>query len=229
MLLIASYPRSGNTLVRHVIESCYGVKTYTSYREGAIDNRIGADRFIGDAPQPVEFAKTHELWAADEDIPAIYIVRDGRGAIVSYARYLAHDVCPKSADSESMYLDYLTQLVTATEPPWCWGAHVMAWANRSGPTVYVRYEDLLIDPVNIVCDALAPFIDREPDRTKTPPPFAQLHAENPAFYRAADVTEWRRELPVYLEVEFWSRNETAMREFGYTETGALAPMTGGCL
>jgi len=93
---LASYPRSGNTFFRVLMKHLYGIKTYSIYND-SLFSEIGASEMIGheDLPASIEelsrssrlyLIKTHGL--PTDDSPVIYLVRDGRDSIVSYARYI---------------------------------------------------------------------------------------------------------------------------------------------
>lgn len=98
---LASYPRSGNTFTRIVLHRLYGAPTYSVYNDNdPVAQRIGPD-LVGYRPKPAEravmgesaevfFMKTHKR-RKDDGYPAIYLVRDGRDAVVSKAHLLASD------------------------------------------------------------------------------------------------------------------------------------------
>src|SRR4029453_245635 len=89
---LASFPRSGNIFARLVLKEVYGIASDTVY-----PNEAGGKlaRFLaetaGDQPSDRPwFTKTHEIAAADESSPGVYLVRDGRDAYVSYAHFARH-------------------------------------------------------------------------------------------------------------------------------------------
>jgi hypothetical protein len=89
---LASFPRSENTFTRFVFRQVYGIASDTVY-----SNEAGGTfaRFLAETAgeQPSDrpwFTKTHEIAAADESSPAVYLVRDGRDAYVSYAHFARH-------------------------------------------------------------------------------------------------------------------------------------------
>src|SRR5262245_5929563 len=94
---LASYPRSGNSFFRIVLKHLYAIPTYEAYNLD-LANPIfaGLAEIVGHKPNPATLeemaqsgqhyiVKTHEL--PRDDYPAIYLVRDGRDAIVSHANY----------------------------------------------------------------------------------------------------------------------------------------------
>src|SRR5262245_9850273 len=96
---LASYPRSGNTFLRIVLHRVYGPPTYSIYDgDDPVAQRVGPE-LVGYRPKPLRrselvasdelfFVKTHKRRKAD-DSPAIYLVRDGRDAVVSHAHLRA--------------------------------------------------------------------------------------------------------------------------------------------
>ena len=93
VIYLASFPRSGNTLFRTVLYSVYGINTYTIF-DGHKLKRV-AD-VIGYKPLPkncktsheIFFTKTHKFPEHNDNTRAIYIIRDGRDALVSLAKYM---------------------------------------------------------------------------------------------------------------------------------------------
>lgn len=95
---IASYPRSGNTFMRILLHRLYGATSSTIYDVDGVAPRLGADlvgykkhsmpyRSMRES-DTVHFVKTHrpcDELVSNED-RAICLVRDGRDAVVSWAR-----------------------------------------------------------------------------------------------------------------------------------------------
>ena len=117
---LASYPRSGNTFLRVVLHNVYGVSTYSVYEDNdPVAQRVGP-ALVGYRPKPAErtrmidgadvyFVKTHKRRKAD-GFPAIYLVRDGRDAIVSSARLRAWDQAP--GDKQALFMTLLREEIT---------------------------------------------------------------------------------------------------------------------
>src|SRR5436305_11585019 len=97
---LASYPRSGNSLLRSMLWHVWGIGSYSFYGDAgditdlSIGRKIGhlslgrpfmqAYRRISES-QRMYFVKTHEI--PIDSAKAIYIVRDGRAASRSYCLY----------------------------------------------------------------------------------------------------------------------------------------------
>jgi hypothetical protein len=143
---LASYPRSGNTLLRQILKHCFGLLSQSLYQDEDFANpgvrdAVGHEDVGHNARQFVALArragrslyvKTHELPPADHH-PAIYVVRDGRSAVVSHTHYL-RDVLGR---------DISLADVIAGKAGLSWSHHVRAWAMPArANTLVVRYEDL---------------------------------------------------------------------------------------
>jgi Sulfotransferase domain len=220
---IASFPRSGNNLFREALYRIFGVKSGSVFPEP-----LGADPFLDDVslhlPEdsidslreleaPV-FVKTHRLSEADDPSPAVYLVRDGRDAYVSYAHFVR-------ARGERAFtsLDYegaLATLIGREDHAYgSWSASVRAWTRRTGPTVIVRFEELVENPHTAVRDA-AKFLGIPlGERVGGMPSFRELHAQNPIVFRRGEVGSWRSELPPELEERFWRLHGAQMLALGY--------------
>ena len=217
---LASYPRSGNTFFRILLKELSGIETY-SIHDDPLAQEIGLADAAGYRPMSsmprtvaVSFIKTHRLPADSE--PAIYLVRDGRDALVSHARYRvafrSKKGRPRSFDSE------LRELIEGHGPFGGWGDHVFAWTRDrpGGRTALVRFEELIAMPVEVFEKALAetdtglPILD-----AGTVPTFDELHRRWPDFFRKGEVGTWRDEMSEELQESFWELNGDAMTYLGY--------------
>jgi glycosyltransferase involved in cell wall biosynthesis len=137
---IASFPRSGNTFFRNILYYVYGIESSTWHRETGYpvdENYAGFD-----------FVKTHllpsELEPNDDSIPAIYLVRDGRDALVSIAHHKSDIVEPGSE-----YKNNLKEAILAAEGSYFggWSNNVNQWAKRAD--IIIKYEDLISNPKKV--------------------------------------------------------------------------------
>jgi hypothetical protein len=221
---VASFPRSGNTFLRILLNRIYGVRTSTIYDFDGVADRVGAD-LVGAADRPASvaalrssddthFVKTHrrrDVSVLDDD-RAIWLVRDGRDAVVSWARM----------DSESDPARYEAELrakILNRSGTDTWGANVLSWLEPPSPTrVVLRYEDLIAAPeaaVRSVVTALVPALGPRP--APEIPTLATLKETDTAFFRRGQVGSHRDEFPADLETLFWSvpDNRAAMTLLGY--------------
>lgn len=131
MTWLASYPRSGNTLLRLVLNHCFGLASQSLYQDQefadpAVRDVVGHEDVGGNARLFVTaarragrslYVKTHELPPSDQH-PAIYVIRDGRSAVVSHAHYL-RDILGRDIS--------LTDVIEG-KAGLSWSRHVRAWA-----------------------------------------------------------------------------------------------------
>ena len=138
---IASYPRSGNTYLRTILNHCFGLKSGSIYAQdlggnkqleqyvGHIEhNSRGGIEFTG---QNIPLVKTHELNSnADR---AIYILRDARPTALSLFKFYKASIP-------------LEQIILGNHDWGKWCDHVTSWSPRTREkTLFLKYEDLLSD------------------------------------------------------------------------------------
>jgi len=139
---LVSFPRSGNTFLRHLVASLV-LDRAPAPREIAtlvpdVHRTTTSARPPGGGPL---VAKSH---APVRSIPAnvVYLVRDGRAALLSYYVYLQQRGRPTPAEVDAM-------LEWPDVWPCPWPQHVSGWlsylATRDRSLV-LRYEDLVAEP-----------------------------------------------------------------------------------
>jgi glycosyltransferase involved in cell wall biosynthesis len=225
ILWIASYPRSGNSFLRVVLKAAFGIPSDSVYsdkldigwgslrdvREGLSPGRSLADMADG---ADLCALKTHDL-PGDDGYPALYVVRDGRDALVSYAHYALEIVEKNAAPPQAAFLSLLRTLVSTDVHFGGWARHVDAWGSRKATHV-IRFEDLIRDPIAIVGRALASLGLHPQSTVSRVPSFAELREKAPEFFRNGLVGGYREEMPESLEELFCSRSAGAMRRHGYS-------------
>ncbi len=224
LIWLASYPRSGNTFMRLLLSKAFDVPTWSYYdfdakTDRAFERAAGRDQpeFESSAavceaaeahPGPC-FVKTHELPDPDDTRPAVYLVRDGRAAVVSYWHY-RQDL---AGESPSL-ADVIEGRVWGSD----WSTHVQAWMLSQRPnTLVLRYESLVADPHAALAHiaAFAGLPPPAPTRLK----FDALHEVEPKFFRVgsndANLAELRGD-----DLALFSRcHGDAMRAAGYWTAG----------
>jgi hypothetical protein len=188
---LASYPRSGNTLLRTILKRCFGQASQSIYDDADLSDpelsalvgheTVGTDAqaFITRAAGRNLYVKTHEMPPADKH-PSIYVVRDGRSAVVSHAHYVR----------EILGRDITLTEVIEGNAGHSWSQHVRAWTPRPH-TLLVRYEDLASGNAATLKN-IADFIGK-PQLQAFDISFEALHAISPAFSAAARIrpTSWK--------------------------------------
>jgi hypothetical protein len=133
LVWVASFPRSGNTFLRILLHRWYGVHTSTVYDVDGVAQRLGTDP-VGFTERTASYAdlraapeaylvKTHRQRDADvhPDGQAICLVRDGRDALVSWARQA-------SEQDPATFETHLTAMITRTGAVGTggWGSNVLS-------------------------------------------------------------------------------------------------------
>jgi glycosyltransferase involved in cell wall biosynthesis len=223
MIWLASFPRSGNTFFRNVLHEVYGIKSSTFHRDPARDpDRNFANRAV---------VKTHELpiHLPDElrELPAVYLVRDGRDALNSIAHHRRDIVVPGS----DWYNNLLEAALAHQEGFFGgWSENVRQWTARAA--VVIRFEDLIADPIREVEKLRAIIELPEPDREKLPT-FKDLKFGRPAYgggrgdkfsaervakhFRAGKVGGWKNELPEEMQWLLNLVHGPTLARFGYPD------------
>jgi sulfotransferase family protein len=220
---IASYPRSGNTFFRTVLWESFGrVRSGDIYPLGEAPSRLtglsyrvgpeSLDRLRGGS-DPV-FVRTHRLADIDDDSPAVYLVRDGRDAVASYARFSVRSSAP-GFEGRS-FEDAAEALIWRRDDEiGGWSDNVRSWTRREAPTAIVQFEELIKDPIATIRAAVATVGVALPAPSEQPSSFARLHGENPLIYPRGQVGAWRSELPDRLQRMFWRLHGAEMLLMGY--------------
>lgn len=222
---LASYPRAGNTFLRIILNSLFHVKTASVYSgplEGIMpeyNQLVGYVRPEGSlqslqASEATYFIKTHELPSTSDNSTAIYIVRDGRDTLVSYAHF-ALTFEPEHYSNRT-FQETLRMLIESKQHFGGWSKHVESWKKRDGSTVIIRYEDLINDPVGLVIKACKRVKLALPPLSGTLPDFESLKATIPSFFRKGKSGNWKLEMSAELEELFWSIHGTTMLQMGYS-------------
>lgn len=229
---IASFPRSGNTFFRNILYYVYGIESSTFHKETTypVDGSYDSYRFV----------KTHllpeELIPQDPAIPAIYLVRDGRDAVVSIAHHRKDLIQPGSE-----FFPNLQEAIVAAEGSFFggWSRNASAWLQRA--QLVIRYEDLIKDPPGTFnrvqklihlprakWENLPTFEEMKSGKVKygsgkakyggntrmAEPKFKETEfAEK--FFRKGKTGGWREEMPAHFQDLFWNYHGDMMERLGY--------------
>ena len=220
VIWLASFPRSGNTFFRIVLDQVYGIPSGhlrpPEMREEGWEKDL--DYLV---------VKTHlrpkDLSPSDTDIPAVYIVRDGRDAIVSISHHRSDIVVPGSD-----YLQNMEEAIRAQQGSFFggWSRNVEDWLKRS--TIVIRFEELIHNPIESV-QKLNSLLDLPEPKAERLPTFDDLKTKPMRYGRQSDA-DWRKkffrrgkvgagkdEMPELMQQLFWDLHGETMEKLGYTE------------
>jgi hypothetical protein len=217
-LWIASYPRSGNTFLRIVLQNIFNLPSYSIYNvEGKNYADPSADaledapllpkdwrRLVSEGPEAKTVpVKTHG--PEEPKGPAIFLIRDGRAAIDSYFHY--HKKFAFEQPS-------LTEVIAGACQFGSWSEHFLAWRPKTRPnTLFLRYEDLIKRPEEII-GSLAALLKREPGKGRLPS-FEELKTRSPAFFRRGDNKDFLSQWTPSQMALFNRLHGAVMEELGY--------------
>ena len=156
-VLLASFPRSGNTYLRNILFEVYGIYSWNNLRKyynnlehlerikAKIESGGGNEKKLAKLEELKTFSsfpilKTHEM--PDEilpycapDVKIIYLIRDGRDANVSEAHHRSDLISPGSD-----FLENLRHSVDATH-----GSHFGGWSNNVEAWLKIAHEVMFFE------------------------------------------------------------------------------------
>ena len=217
---LASYPRSGNTLARLLLDHHFDVNARSS-RQGAL-TAIGEPtkeiQRIMEVRSGAEMVclKTHHVKVPERQRKALVLVRDGRDAMVSFTHYLQRfhaNILPFEALLRRVVMERPS--IKPQFPPW--RDFYQYWLKEHpGEVVLVRFEDLVLNQFQVMRNALhVLYPDVEVVREEPIPTFDELHHAKPGFFRRGKVGSWRDEMPPDIEEMFWALNGEMMTGLAY--------------
>ena len=204
---LASYPRSGNTLVRTILFQCFNLQTGSVYSND-LGGNVGLENFVGHIEQnedrSIDFPdgslpiiKTHTYHKGNN--PTIYVVRDGRAAAVSLWEFTN----PKVS---------MTNIIEGRHKFGMWCDHIESWDPLSRPnTLLLKYEDILNNLDSILLQ-LSNFLDR--DIINNQLPSRDTIAGNDGKW-VRKKTDWRAVLSEADLTRFNEINQQSLEQFGY--------------
>lgn len=207
IIWIASYPRSGNTLMRTVLWQCFGLRSASIYPadlggNNDLKNYVGHIEFGPGMPirfpeNVLPLVKTHE-YPVDSN-PAIYVVRDGRAASVSLWRFYGRQ-------------SSLEAIIEGRHHFGTWANHVTSWKPWERPnTLLVKYEDITSNLPRVLKN-ISTFLgrailsDRLPDRNT-------MASSDGKWVRTK--SDWRTEFSGALLDRFRAINAETLRQLNY--------------
>ena len=208
-ILLASYPRSGNTHLRTILWKCFGQRSASVYPRdfgdrieiaeaaGHVEPQLDGRSYL--PPGNLPLLKTHEPASGEE--PAIYVVRDPRPTIASLHHFYAR----------SMPLE---MVIRGEHRFGTWAAHARSWHPWDRPrTLLLRHEQMVADHTTTV-STLSEFLDR-PIIDPEPPSRDRIAGRDGRWVRPP--SDWRDTVTPELESLIIEVNGDAMRELGYLD------------
>lgn len=218
---LASYPRSGNTLLRMLLSRHFGLRSWSVHGDGD-GSDIGPElaALVGFEPHgplgeealatmaasaETFLVKTHNLPPPGRDWPAICVVRDGRSALASYWHY-------RNRPGDVGHT--MTEVVAGAVQFGSWSAHAAAWLDASlSRRLVLRYEDLAA-PSAATLAAIGDFLGHTP-AAAPPVEFAALNAMAPGHFRGGSDARNVSELQACCPALFDALHGAMQARLGY--------------
>lgn len=151
-VFLASYPKSGNTWVRHLLTNVITGKS-TEWRGelSKISVMVGRHQNLLEVlPSSGRLIKTHEPFRKDYQ-RAIFILRDGRDVAVSEYHY-QKQYSPAFVEYNDDFNIFFDRFLEGTVNGYgAWHKHTLSWlnssTNQSGNLLLVKFEELKQDPL----------------------------------------------------------------------------------
>ncbi|MEM7178437.1 MAG: sulfotransferase domain-containing protein [Pseudomonadota bacterium] len=192
---------------------------------------------------PVNFVKTHNAhtrlgpgWWIPAALThsAIYILRDPRDMVLSYADHWGIPVERAAAQIADKRNQIQANAKSVTQFLGSWSTHVEGWAKaREFRTIVVRYEDMLTQPdkefarilthigAPVEAKGLAQAVERSSfstlARDEASNGFSERGPQQETFFRSGTSGGWRSTLPPDLAAQIWQDHRSVMRRYKYTE------------
>ena len=210
IIWIASYPRSGNTLLRKILKESFEIDSLDEASDLMGTSREFEIEKMRKSPKTF-FVKTHSCRYAEDK--AIYIMRDGRRAVYSYYKWFeAH--FPNEERS-------IMELLFGVDNYHSWSEHLAYWNKGKKENHLTLHFNKLIISDNVMLDEIGEFIKK----TRICDFQNKKQAIISPFGFREGKTEWNGESE-WGEMEdkfFWLLHGKMMQEMGFAPKPALDP------
>jgi hypothetical protein len=242
LVWLASYPRSGNTLLRIILNHNFGLKSYSIYND---PNDIGkipeVAEVVGHINMDWSFLEKHTSEITSEDYKKFDHLRYStqtdkpllikthspwhQGFAPDRAIYIYRD--GRSAlRSHASYTASFTKIKKNAEEllesllccgnilPSTWNNHILTWNNHpKNKLLLLKFEEVIAD-FQTTFDRISDFLDIN-IVSRDVVTFQQLNKINSDFFRKGKKKSWHDMFNPKRNALFWSLNFEAMNKFGY--------------
>lgn len=218
---LASYPRSGNTLTRQIFRQVFGQITHSQYNDRMdiaavkkLAEAVGHVSYSGEWKDFYRMAReSKRLYLVKTHHPpmdegrAIYIVRDGRAAAVSWWHVLK-DLRGRTDVS-------LDDVIEGRKVAYgTWSGHLESWQPLTRPdTLLLKFEDLARDPTEAI-DRIAAFVPLQKQKGFVNE-LDHLRGLLPGFFMKGSTEDNVRELTPAQLARFDELHGAWLRRLGY--------------
>jgi len=208
IIWLASWPRSGNTLLRTVLWHCFKLKSASVYPKdfdgsARLEKQIGHIEYNPDKKfnfplNNPQIFKTHEH--PPDNNPAIFVVRDGRAACVSLWNFYKKE-------------NALEAIISGRHRFGSWADHIAAWnPGERDNSLIIKYETILSNLPGVL-ENLSQFLEQDIISNKIPGRDDMASIEGRWVRKK---TDWQEEMGD-AELDLFERvNGKMMKKMGYT-------------
>jgi hypothetical protein len=258
-ILLASFPRSGNTFLRNILMDVFSVYSWNNievYKKAQKNFRkyeqlkklhalpAGKERKLEELRYKLSFPiiKTHEIPSrilpfCETKPKIIYLVRDGRDALVSMAHHRKDIIQPGT--------DFVKNLKESIRAPMGtyfggWGKNVSSWTEIA--QLVIHFESLVNNPEKEI-PRIREFLGLSEPVIENIPTFdsqrsggshfggkkrkklskAEQDEFNAMFFRSGKTGSWKEDMPDELHKKFWKKYGDVMLKTGYQKDGTFKP------
>tara|TARA_B110001469_G_scaffold26403_1_gene27175 strand:- start:1114 stop:1758 length:645 start_codon:yes stop_codon:yes gene_type:complete len=209
LVWLSSYPRSGNTFLRTILWQCFGQRSGSIYPRD-LGGKPALEEYVGHvehAPSGkinfltgnLPLVKTHEH--DKDEAKAIYVVRDGRAACVSFKAFYKERVP-------------LEEILFGKTRFGSWGDNVNSWRPwERANTLFLKYEDIR-DDLPSTLTKISVFLDCDILKHEIPQRDTIAKSDGQWVRRR---TDWRDELQGELLERFNQENWELLKRLDYVE------------
>ncbi|WND03342.1 sulfotransferase domain-containing protein [Temperatibacter marinus] len=237
VIWLASFPRSGNTLMRTIFKHNFGLDNYSLYNDRLDIGKYESLReFVGHKdgewecineeyyqypkyPEAMEnlpsshptIIKTHSQFGPFyTHAKVIYVVRDPRAAISSAVSYRKQFTHPHKSRDELLE-EFLKRGDLQSGH---WDDHYTSWIENSKNILIIKFEDIL-EEFDQVLARISEFIEISPKRM-TLTDFNQYKKVNPHFFRKGKKNSWQETFTKDQISKINKKSEKVMKKLGYS-------------
>lgn len=223
LIWVASYPRCGNRLIRIALSAGWGFDGPSVF-DAAERARADGHRELPDPERDPQiedrrkdpgpnFLKTHLVAHAAAADRGLYLVRDGRDSLVSYAHFIEQR---QALGRERGFEQILLWLIERSGGDFgSWSQSVGAWTAREAPTEVVRFERLREDPLAVTREAVGLLGVELGEPAGEMPSLEQMREADPSVVRGGRVGDWRDEMPEAAVERFAELHGETLVRLGY--------------
>lgn len=163
-------------------------------------------------PSVVWIHKTHHLGASEhlgKHWHHVYVIRDGRDAVCSFARYLVN-----IEKRPGTLVEWQRKIASGKHTFPEWNMHIRSWQKNRPNAKVLRYEQMLLDAPGLVKEALESY-GYSFNKECEPLSFEWMKQHHPFYFAKGKSGTWKTEMDDEARKMFEERSGELLKELGY--------------